>query len=322
MTKPLLSICIATYNRARYIGATLESIIPQLTEGVEVVVVDGASTDNTSAVVSRYADSCKQIRYIRLSVKGGVDQDYCRAVEYAQGQMCWFFPDDDLLKQGSVGAVLKEILKGYSLIIINSQVMNRDFSKILSDKSLQIKADEIYEGQELEQLFQRVIPYVSFIGCVVINRDLWLLREKKAYFGTEFIHVGVIFQAPLPAPVLVIAEPFIMIRFGNAQWTPRSFEIWMFKWPELLSSFKHISEQTKNEYIQMQSWRKLKDVIIHRAKGEYSLKGYRKWFALKDLSLCWRMLMLLIAIIPSVIVRSVMLLYFRLVNKEALGWHY
>ena len=54
MKKPLLSICIATYNRANFIGETLDSIILQLTEDVEVVIVDGASTDNTREVVESY----------------------------------------------------------------------------------------------------------------------------------------------------------------------------------------------------------------------------------------------------------------------------
>ena len=51
MTSPLLSICIATHNRADYIGETLDSIIPQLTDEVEIVVVDGASTDATRTVM-------------------------------------------------------------------------------------------------------------------------------------------------------------------------------------------------------------------------------------------------------------------------------
>ena len=55
MKTPLLSICIATYNRASYIGETLDSIIPQLDDDVELLVVDGASTDNTEDVVRKYA---------------------------------------------------------------------------------------------------------------------------------------------------------------------------------------------------------------------------------------------------------------------------
>lgn len=321
MTKIRLSICIATYNRAEYIGETLESIIPQLTDEVEVVIVDGASTDNTSTVVKSYIEVCKQIRYIKLPSKGGVDQDYCKAVEYAQGEMCWLFPDDDLLKPDAIRTVLYEAKNGYCLIVVNAQVMNKNFSEILSSKFLQIKTNEIYDKLKLEKLFQRVIPYMSFIGCVVINRDLWLQREKKRYFGTEFIHVGVIFQAPLPASTLVIAEPYITIRFSNAQWTPRAFEIWMYKWPNLLCSFADISEQVRQEYQKTQSWRRLKNIIIHRARGEYSLKEYRKWFKLENLSLWWQMKILFIAIVPSIIPKLIILFYFRMVNKEALkGW--
>lgn len=321
MTKPRLSICIATYNRAGYIGETLESIIPQLTDEVEIVVVDGASTDGTSTVVKSYIEDCKQIRYIRLSSKGGVDQDYCKAVEYAQGEMCWLLPDDDLLKPDAIKTVLDEAKNGYSLIVVNAQVMNRNSSEILSSKLLQIKTDEIYDKLKLGKLFQRVIPYMSFIGCVVINRNLWLQREKKRYFGTEFIHVGVVFQAPLPASALVIAEPYITIRLGNAQWTPRAFEIWMYKWPNLLCSFTDISEEIKQEYQKTPSWRRFKNIIVHRARGEYSLKEYRKWLKLENLSLWWQMGILFIAIVPSVIPNLIILLYFKMVNKEALkGW--
>ena len=43
---PILSICISTFNRARYIGETVESIVSQLSDSVELVVLDGASPDD------------------------------------------------------------------------------------------------------------------------------------------------------------------------------------------------------------------------------------------------------------------------------------
>ncbi len=320
MTKLRLSICLATYNRAKYIGETLESIISQVTEEVEIVVVDGASTDDTGIVVERYAETCRQIRYILLASKGGVDQDYCKAVEYAQGEMCWLFPDDDLLKPDAIRTVLNEAKKGYSLIVVNAQVMNKDFSKLISNKLLKMNNDEIFSASELESLFCRVILYMSFIGCVVINRDLWLQREKERYFGTEFIHVGVVFQAPLPSPALVVAEPYITIRLNNAQWSTRAFEIWMYKWPKLLCSFVDISEQVRQQYQKTHSWRTLKNIIIHRSRREYTLKEYQKWLASEDSALWWRMATLFIAIVPNVIIKFAMLSYLKMVNKEDLKW--
>lgn len=322
MSKPCLSICIATYNRAEYIGETLESIIPQVTDEVEIVVIDGASTDNTSTILEGYLKACKQLRYIKLPSKGGVDIDYCKAVEYAQGEMCWLFTDDDLIKPDAIRTILHEIQNGYSLIIVNAQVMNKKMTEVISNKLLQINSNEIYNKFKLEKLFHRVIPYISFIGCVIINRGLWLQREKKRYYGTEFIHVGVIFQASLPASALVIAEPYISIRLGNSQWNSRSFEIWIHKWPKLLYSFENISEQIKQEYQKPASMRNLKNIIIYRAKEVYSLKEYHRWLELENLSLWWRILILLIAITPSSIVEFIILTYFRITNKEALKWWY
>jgi hypothetical protein len=205
--------------------------------------------------------------------------------------------------------VLAEAKIGYSLIVVNAQAWNKDFSKMISNRLLNIDSNEIYSELKLEQLFQRVISYMSFIGCVVINRELWLQREKNRYFGTEFIHVGVVFQAPLPAPALVIAEPLIIIRYGNAQWVSRYFEIWLYKWPNLLNSFANISEQVRQKFQITKPWPKFKYVIISRAKGSFASKGSPLW---------WKMVSLVIAIIPCSFVNIVILSYFKMIKKESL----
>jgi hypothetical protein len=158
---------------------------------------------------------------------------------------------------------------------------------------------------------------MSFIGCIVINRDLWLQREKERYFGTEFIHIGVIFQAPLPAPALIVAEPYIIIRGDNAQWAQRAFEIWVFKWANLLYSFTNISECARENYRPKPSWARFKNVIEYRAMGTYSLKEYHKYYASKDFPLWWRLFMLIIAIMPACIVNLAVLTYFKILKKEA-----
>jgi len=314
--KPRLSICIATYNRALYIGSTLESIIPQLTEDVEVIIVDGSSTDNTRSIVESYVDKCKQIRYFRLPIKGGVDQDYCKAMEFSEGEMCWLFTDDDLLKPNAINTVLNEIKKGYCLIVVNAHLMNIDFSKEISNRLIDIQRNEIYSEFELDSFFDRVITYMSFIGCVVIKRDLWMQRNTERYFGTEFIHVGVVFQSPLPSSALVIAEPNIKIRYGNAQWSKRAFEIGMFKWTALLDSFEHLSLKVKQKYNMSNPWRRLSAFIIFRAKGEYTFTEYSKWVTLKKPSLWWKILVFFIAVTPSACLNLVILAYLKIMKKE------
>jgi abequosyltransferase len=272
-----LSFCIATRNRGTFIGATLETIICQATEQVEIVILDGASTDNTEEVVQRYRERFPRLHYYRQNVNLGVDHDFAEAVAMAHGEYCWLFTDDDLLKEGAIQAVLDAIKGQYGLIIANAEVQNADLSKVLQRQSLPLSEDRIYELGENDRLLAEVGNYLTFIGCVIIKRELWDARDKGKYFGSFFIHIGVIFQSPLPEDTLAIAKPLISIRYGNAMWLEKAFEIWMFKWPSLIWSFGHYPDAVKLQVCRKEPWRKIRTLLYHRANGNYTISAYRKW---------------------------------------------
>ena len=222
---PRLSICIATYQRAHFLSESLRSIVDQGLDEIEIVIVDGASPDDTAVVVAPFVERFPgQVRYHREAAKGGVDQDYAKAVAYARGDYCWLLSDDDPLKPGALRAVLTAIADGCSLVVVNAEVRTADLGRQLEERRLAVTTDREITG--LEELFTLTVDYLTFIGAVVIKRELWLARPHDAYIGSEFIHLGVIFQAPLPAPARIIATPLILLRYGNAQqkkkWLPIS----------------------------------------------------------------------------------------------------
>jgi glycosyltransferase involved in cell wall biosynthesis len=315
--RPILSICIATYNRADYICETLDSIIPQLDDDVELLVVDGASTDNTEDVVRRYVDVDPHIRYIRLSTKGGVDQDYDKSVELARGEFCWLFTDDDLLKPGAVTAVKTAINEGHGLIVVNAEVRDRELSVILQSRRIVMHDNKVYAPNTMECIFVDALDYLSFIGAAVIRRSVWLSRERESYFGTEFIHVGVLFQKPLTETALIIAEPYIIIRFGNAQWESRRFDIWMFKWPKLVWSFKDISNGAKQSVTRREPWRNVKKLITQRSEGSYNLRSYRQYFSTMRVNVLWKFCACLIACFPRNIIVGFHYLYSRIKSPDS-----
>lgn len=318
MTKPRLSICIATYNRAEYIGATLKSIIPQVSDEVEIVIVDGASPDDTDSIVKGYSEVCKQIRYTRLPSKGGVDRDYCKAVELAKGKYCWLMTDDDILIQGAIRTVLNRIQDDdYSLVIVNAEVRNCDLSRLVDKKRLQINHNRVYTPLENEDLFVDTANYLSFIGCVVINKSLWDRREKEKYFGSAFIHIGVIFQQTLPSNTLVIAEPYVVIRYGNAEWTARTFEIWMLKWPALIWSFTQFSSKAKSQIVRKEPYKRYLTLLTYRARGAYSTKEYYQFLVPLLESRSKRFVSKIIAQLPGCLINLLGVLYYSLFYRKS-----
>lgn len=286
-TAPRLSVCIATYNRGKFIGETLDSILAQMEPEVEVLVVDGASPDNTPEVMGHYLSRHPEIRYYREAENSGVDGDYDKAVGYARGEYCWLMSDDDLLKPGAVRRVLSAIEGNGDLIVVNSDVWNSTFSEKLLDRRLKLAADLRYGRKDRDQFLIDTANHLSFIGCVVIRRGFWLSRDRASYYGTLFIHVGVIFQLPAIETVEVIAEPLIGIRDGNAVWAARTFEVWAIKWPELIWSLPDCSDTAKQAVCPLEQWRRFKFLFFHRAMGSYSLAEFRRFLSPRAKGLAW-----------------------------------
>jgi len=275
MATPKLSICIATYNRAAFVAETLHSILQQLVPEVELIVVDGASPDNTREIVMRIAARHPALRYHREEVNSGVDGDYDKAVGYSEGEYCWLMTDDDVLLPGAVDRVLAALEERPELVVVNAEVRNKDLTVKLESPRLNVHSDVAFDSAQSDQFFVLAANYLSFIGGVVIRREVWLGRDRKSYYGSLFVHVGVIFQSPAIGSAKIIAQPLIAIRHGNAMWTPRGFEIWSFKWPDLLWSFHDFSEEAKQLVCVREPWRGFKYLLFHRALGSYSIAEFR-----------------------------------------------
>lgn len=311
-----LSFCIPTLNRAALIGETLESIISQATDEVEIVIVDGASTDNTEEVVDSYRKQFSRIRYFRRETNMGVDLDMQESVKLARGKYCWLMSSDDILKPGAIDVVLKEMSDDYALIVVNSEIRSADLSRLLETKCLKIHENRIYTTAEHERLFVDTASYLSFMGAVVIKKILWDSREKAKYHHSDFIHIGVIFQKPLPATTLVIAEPLISMRYGNATWSSRSFEVSIFQWPRIIWSLENISDYSRSRVCPKEAWRVIKSLVYHRATGSYSLSQYKRHIRPRRGYIYSKLVAMVVAVVPGVIANILTLGYYLTIRRS------
>jgi len=93
---PLFSILVPTYNSAGVVGGLLASIAEQNFRDFEVVVIDGASTDNTLAIVQAFAAKLGLVRMLSRP-DGGVYHAINRGIAAARGRWVLILGADDRL---------------------------------------------------------------------------------------------------------------------------------------------------------------------------------------------------------------------------------
>ncbi len=94
-----LSIIIPTYNSSKVIGRALDSIVAQTFGDWEVLVMDGASKDNTGEIVKSYND--ERIKFYSEPDKGIYDA-MNKGIKKAQGEWLYFLGSDDWLYDNEV----------------------------------------------------------------------------------------------------------------------------------------------------------------------------------------------------------------------------
>jgi glycosyltransferase involved in cell wall biosynthesis len=110
--KPLLSICIPTYNRADILDKSIASIITQPefdSDDVELVVSDNASNDSTEEVISGYQKKHKNIYYSK-NHENIHDRNFPTVMEKAHGIFRKLCNDTLIFKKGSIKKLI-EIVK-------------------------------------------------------------------------------------------------------------------------------------------------------------------------------------------------------------------
>ena len=91
----LVSIITPSYNTAKYIGKTIESVQAQTYQNWEMIIVDDCSTDDTDNIVKNYLDD-ERIKYLKNENNSGAAVSRNRALNEAKGKWIAFLDSDDL----------------------------------------------------------------------------------------------------------------------------------------------------------------------------------------------------------------------------------
>lgn len=170
--RPLLSICIPSYNRAHCLPDLLHSIVKQYDERVEIVICDNGSWDATEEVVHQWQKEYPRITYERFIKNVGPDRCFLKSVEMGSGTFCWLMGDDDIIEPGGLNKVLDSLDVSLTGITVNRAAYDLSLQKRWMEPSQGRDQDRLF--QEADSCFSSLFVLFGFLSAQIVKRSLWL----------------------------------------------------------------------------------------------------------------------------------------------------
>ncbi len=126
----IVSVIVPAYNVAPYVGRTLDSILAQTLENLEIVAVDDGSTDGTGAILDRYAGAHPGKIRVLHQENAGVTAARLAGVSAAKGQWIGFVDGDDQIEPDMYERLVRNALEygadishcGYRMVFADGRV--------------------------------------------------------------------------------------------------------------------------------------------------------------------------------------------------------
>lgn len=115
---PKVSVHVITYNQAHFIRQTLDSVLAQDYENLEIVVADDASTDGTQLILKEYAEKWPGKFVIVLNEKNlGITGNSNAAFFACTGEFIALLGGDDLFLPGKISAQIRDFLETETVVL-------------------------------------------------------------------------------------------------------------------------------------------------------------------------------------------------------------
>lgn len=189
-TTPLLSICIPTYNRSKYLIETINSIVESdgfCEEEVEIIISDNCSTDNTSEVIKEWTDRYANIHYFRRKQPTDFsDRNFIEVLSLGKGEYLKLNNDIVGFKPGTLKIILdkiKENLATKTPIFFHTFIHNQISKNINKLFKLNNPLKELYFNN-----INDFINTVSTASTWIANFGCWRKHFEKIENKDRFLH--------------------------------------------------------------------------------------------------------------------------------------
>lgn len=300
----ILSICINSKNRTEFISKTINSFGNFLNANIELIILDCSDDFQKIDFNNKY------VKHYKGDPLLGIDEGYYKVATLAKGNFIWFMTDDDYVYENKLQLILKNLVEQNDLIILNSEIYDNKMNTVL-----ECSFPNFNNNSELVKIknLNEVIDILSYVGSIVVKRKIILENNDTTFYGTMFNHVYTIINSKTNK-ILLLKDPIIKIRAGNAKWTLKAFKIWNIYW-EQVKYFLNNNESIDEKNVEIRSI----NFIYYLCIGAISKKDILSIINQKNKHKLINLFIKIILILPKNYLNRIIYYYFIIKNDFKLN---
>ena len=157
-----ISIIIPVYNTEKYIKACLESIISQMNNDIELIIIDDSSTDNSLKIIKETIKNISNTILIENIVNKGISYSRNIGLSQATGEYIFFIDSDDYLNKEAINIISKNL---------DSDILNFSYNRKLKYYN-RPKILELKNNYSLNQNKELIYDLDCFVWNKVFRKEL------------------------------------------------------------------------------------------------------------------------------------------------------
>jgi GT2 family glycosyltransferase len=262
--QPLVSVITPSFNQARYLEATIQSVLAQEYPRIEYIIIDGASTDGSVDTIKKYET---RLAYWVSEKDSGQAEAINKGLARGTGQIVAWLNSDDYYGPGAVSSVVKVFEEHPNVLMVYGDMLAVDDQgqaiNVLKYKQVSLEdllcfqiigQPAVFFRREAHEKARGLDPTFHFL----LDHHLWIRIAQQG----QILHVPQILASAryhAEAKNRAKASEFGREAFRILEWARRQ--------PDLKEAVARVERRAR--------------ASAHRVDARYLLDGGQPWPALK-----------------------------------------
>jgi len=197
LNRPLVSVICLCYNHSKYVVESIESVLAQTYENIELIIVDDASTDNSRSVIQNFINNQPAISFMPLGNNIGNCRAFNIGWQASSGEYIIDLAADDLLLPERISAGVERFAVAgsqFGLHFADARIIDGKGSKIAEHLTGSYFEDDVPEGYLFSAILSKYFinpatmmyskPMLDYLGgydesLAYEDFDLWVRSSKE-----------------------------------------------------------------------------------------------------------------------------------------------